>query len=166
MYLPTFLTLYIALLHTATATAIPLRRATLSAQNTYLATCTTRSLTSDTTTSLLILYSGAPSSINPPLSLGTLTASSTTWAGFTRRVALDDGSSAVFESKIASGAESWAKSEIAGMARMERGVAVEEFVCFRDGESVFRFGAGLVGNGGKGETTVCRAEFWCAGLGM
>jgi len=71
----------------------------------------------------------------------------------------------VFESKISQSADTFAKSELAGSATLSGGNGgKEEFVCFRDGVSTFRFGSGVVGD--SGETTVCVAEFWCASVGV
>ena len=71
----------------------------------------------------------------------------------------------MFESKISQSADTFAKSELAGSATLSGGNGgKEEFVCFRDGVSTFRFGSGVVGD--SGETTVCVAEFWCASVGV
>ena len=67
----------------------------------------------------------------------------------------------IFESKIAEGADALAKSEIAGTARLNRGEVIEDFVCFRDGTSTFRFAGGVLGE----ETSVCVAEYWCGSIG-
>jgi hypothetical protein len=69
----------------------------------------------------------------------------------------------IFESKIAAGAEDLAKSEIAGTARLNRGEVIEEFVCFKDGTTSFRFAGGVLGEGS--ETSVCVSEFWCGSIG-
>jgi hypothetical protein len=76
-----------------------------------------------------------------------------------------DLESGVFESRINQSADTLAKSELAGMATLiGKAGGSEEFVCFRDGSSTFRFGGGVVD--GTGETTVCVAEFWCGSIGV
>lgn len=144
------------------ATPLPLTsRATIlsSSRNIYLTTCTTRSITSDATSSSAILYSGTPAN-TAPVAIGTVSsARAIQWAGFTRRVTLDGAG--VFESRIDRGADAFPKSELAGGATLEPSTgAKEEFVCFRDGETTFRFVGGILGE----ETTVCKTEFWCASL--
>lgn len=71
--------------------------------------------------------------------------------------------SGVFESRIAASADTLPKSELAGLATLiGDGNVKEEFACFRDGMSTFRFGGGVLG----GETTVCVAEFWCGSIAV
>ncbi|KAA8625543.1 hypothetical protein PtrSN002B_009310 [Pyrenophora tritici-repentis] len=127
-----------------------------SARNVYLTTCTTRSLSADSTSSSAILYNSGDTSSSNPSDVGTvLSESAIQWAGYTRRVPLGSG---IFESKIDKGAETLEKSQIAGSAKLRR----EQFVCFRDGVSTFRFAGGVLG----AETTVCTAEFWCASIAV
>jgi hypothetical protein len=144
-----------------TATPISPRKVLVgSPRNVYLSTCTTRSLISDTTLSSAILYSGSAST-NQPTDIGTISSPrAIQWAGFTRRVDLESG---VFESRITKSADILPKSELAGLATLiGDGGVKEEFACFRDGTSTFRFGGGVIGE----ETTVCLAEFWCGSIGF
>jgi hypothetical protein len=135
--------------------------AAASAKNVYLSTCTTRSLLTDEVSSSAILFSG-PAASTQPTDIGTISPlNAIPWAGATRRARLESG---IFESKIAAGADALAKSEIAGTARLNRGEVIEEFVCFRDGGSTFRFAAGVLGEGQ--ETSVCVAEYWCGSIGV
>jgi hypothetical protein len=157
-----FLTLLVALpaLFT-TATPISSRKALVgSPRNVYLNTCTTRTVLSDTTLSSAILYSGSAST-NQPTDIGTVSSPrAIQWAGFIRRVELESG---VFESRITQSADLLPKSELAGLATLiGDGGEEEEFACFRDGTSTFRFGGGVIGE----ETTVCLAEFWCGSIGV
>ncbi|KAB2101223.1 hypothetical protein AG0111_0g10262 [Alternaria gaisen] len=143
--------------------AIPIApRAALigSPRNVYLTTCTTRSVTADTTLSSAILYSGSAST-NNPTDIGTVSSPrAIQWAGFTRRVTLESG---VFESRIAQSADTLPKSELAGSATLTGdGNLKEEFACFRDGTSTFRISAGVLG----AETTVCVADFWCGSIAV
>ena len=131
-----------------------------SPRNVYLTTCTTRSVTADTTLSSAILYSGSAST-NNPTDIGTVSSPrAVQWAGFTRRVTLESG---VFESRIAQSADTLPKSELAGWATLTGdGNLKEEFACFRDGTSTFRISAGVLG----AETTVCVADFWCGSIAV
>lgn len=164
MHLPTPLLIALSsLLTITTSTPVHPRAAPIGTpHNIYLSTCTTRSLLSDSTLSSAILYTG-PASSTSPTDIGTVSSSrAIQWAGFTRRVDLESG---VFESKISQSADTFAKSELAGSATLSgTDGGKEEFVCFRDGVSTFRFGSGVVGD--SGETTVCVAEFWCASVGV
>ncbi|KAF1944505.1 hypothetical protein EJ02DRAFT_452368 [Clathrospora elynae] len=127
-----------------------------SKTNVYLSTCTWRSLLSDGTSSSVILYNSVASTSASPSDVGTVSSSrAVSWAGATRRAQLDSG---VFESNVDAGADALAKSQIAGTAQLGTGTGAEQFVCFRDGTSTFRFNGGLLGT----EITVCTAEYWCA----
>ncbi|EFQ84919.1 hypothetical protein CFE70_002046 [Pyrenophora teres f. teres 0-1] len=127
-----------------------------SARNVYLTTCTTRSLSADSTSSSAILYNSGDTSSSNPSDIGTVSSErAIQWVGYTRRVPLGSG---IFESKIDKGAETLEKSQIAGSAKLGR----EQFACFRDGVSTFRFAGGVLG----AETTVCTAEFWCASIAV
>ncbi|KAG9387704.1 Glycoside hydrolase family 105 protein [Pyrenophora tritici-repentis] len=87
-----------------------------SARNVYLTTCTTRSLSADSTSSSAILYNSGDTSSSNPSDVGTvLSESAIQWAGYTRRVPLGSG---IFESKIDKGAETLEKSQIAGSAKL------------------------------------------------
>lgn len=168
MHLPTTLLLALATSTLAVPTPTPTptpdssspsSRASLqgSSRNVYLTTCTTRSLFSDSTSSSAILYNGGATSTSQPSDIGTVSPgrSAIEWAGYTRRVVLGVG---VFESKIDAGADALEKSQIAGSATL----GYEQFACFRDGVSTFRFAGGVLG----AETTVCTAEFWCASVSV
>jgi len=127
-----------------------------SSRNVYLTTCTTRSLFADSTSSSAILYNSGDTSSSSPSDIGTVSPErAIQWAGYTRRVVLGFG---LFESKIDKGADGLEKSQIAGSATL----GFEQFACFRDGESTFRFAGGVLG----AETTVCTAEFWCASIAV
>jgi len=127
-----------------------------SSRNVYLTTCTTRSLFADSTSSSAILYNSGDTSSSNPSDIGTVSPErAIQWAGYTRRVVLGFG---LFESKIDKGADGLKKSQIAGSATL----GFEQFACFRDGESTFRFAGGVLGP----ETTVCTAEFWCASIAV
>ncbi|KAI0576842.1 hypothetical protein TUN199_02176 [Pyrenophora tritici-repentis] len=92
-----------------------------SARNVYLTTCTTRSLSADSTSSSAILYNSGDTSSSNPSDVGTvLSESAIQWAGYTRRVPLGSG---IFESKIDKGAETLEKSQIAGSAKLRLDLA-------------------------------------------
>ncbi|KAH7414304.1 hypothetical protein DE146DRAFT_31430 [Phaeosphaeria sp. MPI-PUGE-AT-0046c] len=150
MYLSTTLLLSLA----ATALARP-QDATIAAagskKNVYLTTCTSRSLLDTDTASAVIYYNGPATSRTSPTDIGVVAEPASKWEGVTRRVTLSDGR---FTSSIAAGADALPKSQIAGTAKLGN----EDFVCFVDGSSTFKFREGLLGL----RETNCKANYWCA----
>ncbi|KAF2833057.1 hypothetical protein CC86DRAFT_461506 [Ophiobolus disseminans] len=148
-------TLLISLAATALARpqdAVPAAAAG-SKKNVYLATCTSRGLLDSDTLSAVIYYNGPARTGLSPTDVGTVSEPAKKWDGATRRTDLSAGR---FTSKIAEGADTLTKSQLAGTATL----GSEEFVCFVDGTSTFRFSGGLLGLG----TTNCKADFWCASV--
>lgn len=105
------------------------------------------------TSSVVIYYNGPSTSRSSPSDVGTVSEPARGWEGATRRT---DLSGTRFTSSIADSADELAKSEIAGTAKF----GSEEFVCFADRSSTFRFSEGLLGL----RTTNCKADYWCASL--
>lgn len=101
-----------------------------------------------------MIYYNGPSSSSDPRDVGTVSYIARGWEGSTRRTVLDGSS---FTSSIDNDAKGLAKSQIAGSATLGR----EQFVCFKDGSSTFKFSEGLLGLRSK----TCRADYWCASLG-
>lgn len=75
------------------------------------------------------------------------------WEGTQRTVNL--GRTGRFSSNIEDGADSIQNGEIAGTAKL----GAEEFVCFRDGETTFKFSEDL----GLSNYS-CIAEYWCPSI--
>ncbi|KAH7096001.1 hypothetical protein FB567DRAFT_47056 [Paraphoma chrysanthemicola] len=129
-------------------------RAAGSRKNVYLATCVSRGLL-DTDTSSSVIYYNGPSSSSDPQDVSTVYSLSRGWEGSTKRTIVDGSA---FTSSIDAGAASLPKSQIAGTGTLGR----EQLVCFRDGSSTFKFSEGLLGL----RSTTCKAEYWCASLGV
>lgn len=100
-----------------------------------------------------MIYYNGPSSDKAPSDVGTVSEPAQSWEGVTRRVRLSAGQ---FTSEISEGADSLPKNSLAGNGKL----ASEDFVCFVDGSSTFKFGAGLLGL----TSTTCRADYWCASI--
>jgi hypothetical protein len=103
------------------------------------------------TASAVVYYNKAASAGTSPNDIGVVSEPAKKWEGVSRRVTLSDGR---FTSNIAAGADSLPKSQIAGTAKL----GDEDFVCFVDGTSTFRFKEGLLGL----RETNCKADYWCA----
>lgn len=103
------------------------------------------------TASAVIYYNGPATSRTSPSDIGVVAEPATKWEGVTRRVTLTDGR---FTSSIAAGADDLPKSQIAGSAKL----GSEDFICFVDGSSTFKFREGLLGL----RETTCKADYWCA----
>lgn len=106
------------------------------------------------TASAVVYYNGAATSGRSPNDIGVVAEPAKKWEGTTRRVTLSDGR---FTSSIAAGADDLPKSQIAGTAKL----GDEDFVCFVDGTSTFKFREGLLGL----RETTCKADYWCASIG-
>jgi hypothetical protein len=102
------------------------------------------------TASAVVYYNG-PAGSTSPGDIGVVSEPARDWEGQTRRVTLSAGR---FTSNIAAGADSLPKSQIAGTAKL----GDEDFVCFVDGTSTFKFREGLLGL----RETNCKADYWCA----
>jgi hypothetical protein len=103
----------------------------------------------------VIYYEGAATSGASPADVTSVSEPAKQWDGAIRRATLDAGS---FTSTIDNGADELPKSQLAGSATL----ADEQYICFVDGQSQFQFREGLLGL----RTTTCRADFWCASLGV
>ncbi|KAF2032003.1 hypothetical protein EK21DRAFT_87614 [Setomelanomma holmii] len=123
-----------------------------SRKNVYLATCTTRGLLdSPADSSSTVIYYNGPSSSRDPSDVATVSQPARDWEGSTKRTYVNGAS---FTSSINAGAGDLPKSQIAGTATL----GGEDFVCFVDGTSTFKFNEGLLGLG----STNCKADYWCA----
>ena len=110
--------------------------------------------TAGDTSSAVIYYNGPASSRTSPTDFGTVSEPAKKWEGATRKTDLSAGR---FTSSISDGADDLAKSQLAGSAKLGN----EEFICFVDGSSTFKFTGGLLGLLGN---TNCKADYWCASL--
>jgi hypothetical protein len=103
------------------------------------------------TASTVIYYNKAATAGASPNDIGVVSEPAKKWEGATRKATLSDGR---FTSNIAAGADTLPKSSIAGTAKL----GDEDFVCFVDGTSTFKFREGLLGL----RETNCKADYWCA----
>tara|TARA_R110002003_G_scaffold106_13_gene8819 strand:+ start:11863 stop:12261 length:399 start_codon:yes stop_codon:yes gene_type:complete len=104
-------------------------------------------------TSSSVIYYNGPSSSTDPQDVGKVSEPARDWEGSTKRTNVNG---ATFTSSINAGAGDLPKSQIAGTAKL----GSEDFVCFVDGSSTFRFNEGLLGL----TSTTCKADYWCASI--
>jgi hypothetical protein len=169
MYLPTPLSATIFTLITQTL-AVPFSASQAgSKHNLYLSTCTTRSALPGCPLIIICPKKRAPTAqsytaaayfatttSNTPTEMATVSERPVPWEGTTRTARLRSGA---FSANIDVGGKTLAKSAIAGMAK----VGSEEFMCFRDGETVFEaVSEGLIGD----ERSTCTADYWCASINV
>ena len=168
MHFPISLSLVAVLLATL-ALAAPLQLATLdlktamgSKHNIYLTTCTPKCLLGiicsrqERSYTSVLYYANGPVDTLPnasPTYMTTISSNPPRWEGASHSANL--GSYGLFSSSIDASAKTIAKGEIAGTVKLED----EQFVCFKDEETSFRFSENL----GLSSYT-CTANYWCPSI--
>jgi hypothetical protein len=133
-----------------------------SKHNLYLTTCTSKCVLGilcsrqQRSHTAVLYYANGPvdSSRNTsPTQMTTVTDPAAPWEGTQRAARL--GRTGDFTSNIDEGADSISSGQIAGGAKL----ATEDFVCFRDGETTFKFSEDL----GLSSYS-CTADYWCPSI--